>query len=135
MWGQPPSAVQRPRLIGPPAVASNRVGQTLLSDAFDPDLDFAPPLHQLQNLLMQRRLQFQFESRLPIQLEVIQHAPFNPVLTFDGAPVWHSSFPRVRLPARASRAFRRSQFPSALCCSTDSGSPVLSSAAKRAFNR
>ena len=35
---------------------------------------------------MQRRLQLQFESRLPIQPEFIQHAPFNPVFTFYGAP-------------------------------------------------
>jgi hypothetical protein len=54
------------------------------------------PIHQLQNLLMQRRLQFQLKSHLPIQPEFIQYAPFNSVFTFYGAPVWHSSFPRVR---------------------------------------
>ena len=39
-------------------------------------------LYQLQNLLMQRRLQLQFQSRLPIQPEFIQHAPFNSLFTF-----------------------------------------------------
>jgi len=34
---------------------------------------------QLQNLPVQRRLQLRFESRLPIQPEFIQHAPFYPV--------------------------------------------------------
>jgi len=33
--------------------------------------------------------------------EFIQHAPLNSAFTFYGAPVWHSSFPPVRLPEAA----------------------------------
>jgi hypothetical protein len=51
------------------------VGRTLLSDAFDLDLDFAIPLHQLQNPLMQRRLQLKLKSRLPIQPKFISTLP------------------------------------------------------------
>jgi len=59
------------------------------------------PLYQMQNLLMQCGLEFEFKSRLPIQSEFIQYAPCDSVFTFYGALVWHSSFPRVRLPVRA----------------------------------
>jgi hypothetical protein len=53
------------------SAAEVRVGRTLpsassgqaLSDALDLDLDFAHSLYQLQNLQMQRRLQFQFGAR------------------------------------------------------------------------
>jgi hypothetical protein len=66
---------------------SDRVDRLLnLQDSFQIARPIPAPLHQLQNLLMQRRLQLKLKSRLPTQPEFIQHAPFNSVFTFCGAP-------------------------------------------------
>jgi hypothetical protein len=53
-----------------------------LQDSFQIAGSVPAPFYQMQNLLMQRRLQFQFESRLPIQPEFIStflHAQHDPV--------------------------------------------------------
>jgi hypothetical protein len=66
-----------------------------LQDSFQIAGAVAAAFDQLQNVLMQRYLQLQFQRALTIQPEFIQDTPAYSVFTFDGALVWQFFSPRV----------------------------------------